>query len=359
MRLPLWVCGVFALACAWAAPAVLRPAWSASSRFAIPPPHRLRGLERSYWVHASLAALPQKGYWGPAFPAAVPPTPEEVKRAAGLLAGEYGANRLYLIYHQEIPLDEARRVFAAWRRACPRGVELVPAFVLRMYDKAETEVFRPEELRALCRFLKREVNARRAAVYDIYPKREQGPCAALLAEEYPGGLIRVGLQPGEPLAAPFVSAVEDTWSALCHGKSSDDWQAPGFGAETLRRWVAERNAGALPVAWDLVAVAWDYSVTERGAYPGYDDAEKNMPLPAGRNRAAAREVLAAAAPGRLAGFSSDLFILQVNSRSAAHDRPAGAFYEALKRGERYAGYYAAPLREIASIYRELGDGRAP
>ena len=29
-------------------------------------------------------------------------------------------------------------------------------------------------------------------------------------------------------------------------------------------------------------MAWDYAATERGAYPGYDDAAKNMPLPAGR-----------------------------------------------------------------------------
>ncbi len=324
-----------------------------------PAPVDLRHLERSFWVHASLGLGTQKGYWGPGFPATPAPPEQDVRRAARLLTREYGANRLYLIYNHEMPLEDARRVFAWWRRHCPRSAELVPALVLRMYDKAGTEVFTPDDLRQFCVFLKEKVNRRRIAVYDVYPKRDQGAGLAVLAREFPGGLVRVGLQPGEPLDAPFVSAVEDTWSALCHGKSNDDWIQPGFGAQTLRAWVDERKRGSLPVIWDLVTVAWDYSVTQRGEYPGYDDANKNMPLPAGRNTAAAREILSSADGCRLAGFSSDLFILHANSASQPHDGPSGSFYETLKRGEAYRGYYAAPLAEIAGLYRGLRDGRRP
>ena len=114
-----------------------------------------------------------------------------------------------------------------------------------------------------------------------------------------------------------------------------------------------RNGGRLPVVWNLIVVAWDYAVPGRGGYPGYDDAEKNMPLPAGRNRLAQRLIREAAQPAVFGGFSSDLYILNENSRSAAHDGKEGAFYQTLKRGEEYRGYYAQPLQEIAAIYREL------
>jgi hypothetical protein len=164
----------------------------------------------------------------------------------------------------------------------------------------------------------------------------------------------VGLQPGEPLEAPFVAGVEDTWSGMCHGKANDlDWRQPGFGAETLRNWVLARNPETRPIAWDLVVVAWDYTATERGGYPGYDDAEKNMPLPEGRNRMAMELITRTANTKQLAGFSSDLFILHANSRAASHDGEVKSFYECLKRGEDYRGYYGTPFQEIVTLYREL------
>ena len=127
----------------------------------------------------------------------------------------------------------------------------------------------------------RRINPDRLAIYDVAVRPTDPKDLAVLARNYPAGVIRVGLQPAEPLAAPFNAGVEDTWSALCHGNdNAQDWPQPGFGADTLRQWVQARNLGTRAVAWDLVAVAWDYRATERGGYPGYDDAEKNMPLPA-------------------------------------------------------------------------------
>jgi hypothetical protein len=314
-------------------------------------------LERSYWLHASLASLPQRGYWGMDFPAATKPTETEIQNAARLLSGDYAANRLYLIYHNELPLADAEQVFALWRRHCPAEVEIVPTLVLRAYDKQKIEVFSADELKQLAGFFKRAINPKRIAVYDIYAGREQGGGLALLSHEFPNGLIRVGIQPDETIAPPFVAAVQDTWSAFCHGKTQDDWRQPGFGAQTLRRWVEKRNAGDKPVAWDLVVVAWDYAATKRGEYPGYDDARKNMPLPAGRNALAAKEILRCAKPTVLAGFSSDLFILHVNSRSEPHDGSNGGFYETLKRGEVYRGYYAAAFSEVTGFFRGLRAGR--
>jgi len=314
--------------------------------------------ERSYWLHASLGLFTQRNYFGPDFPETPLPTQEEVRNAARLLTGPYAANRLYLIYHRELSLEDARRLFTWWRQACPAEVEIVPALVTQMYDRSLSPVFGPDEMASLADFFHDQINSQHAAIYDIAPDRKLGEAAAVLAKRFPDGVIRLGLQPGESLGAPFVSAAEDTWSAFCHGKANaQDWQQPGFGADTLRRWVRERNGGSGPIAWDLIAVAWDYSATARGSYPGYDDAEKNMPLPEGRNRAGAALIREVAEPKQWAGFSSDLYILHENSRSAAHDGRGNAFYECLKRGEEYRGYYHVPLDEIAGIYREMRDGK--
>lgn len=310
--------------------------------------------ERSFWLHASLGLDARLNYWGTNFPATPMPTEKQVQKAARLLAKDYAANRLYLIYHRELPLEDARRLFAWWRKATPRGVELVPTLVLRMYDRNQTPVFATNELAELAAFFRQQIHPRRLGIYDVHVRPFPPEAMSVLANRFPSGLIRVGLQPGEPLDAPFVAGVHDTWSALCHGKDNTrDWQQPGFGAETLRNWILARNRESRPIAWNLVVVAWDYTPTERGDYPGYDDAEKNMPLPEGRNRAAMQIIRETARPPQLAGFSSDLFILHVNSRAASHDGAGGAFYECLKRGEDYSGYYATPFQEIVSLYREL------
>ena len=315
-----------------------------------------RELERSYWLHASLGLFTQRNYFGPAYPSTTPPTTEEIRHAAKWLSGPGGANRLYLIFHREMSDDETLRVFRDWRAATPDGIELIPALVTRMYDPAESPVFTPEELDHFAPRLREVLPTPVIAIYDIAAKRDHLPFEAVLTQHYPDGIVRLGLQPGEPLATPYRAAVQDTWSAFCHGTDNErDWRQPGFGADTLRKWVAERNGGDQPIVWDLIVVAWDYSATERGGFPGYDDAEKNDPLPAGRNLAARDLIREVAEPRVFGGFSSDLYILQENSRSAPHDGKEGSFYECLKRGEDYAGFYAVPLQEITGIYRELRD----
>lgn len=311
-------------------------------------------LERSYWLHASLADPAQKGYWGAAFPDSIPATPEEIRLAAKLLGQTYRANRLYLIYHREIAVEQAERVFADWQQACGKELELVPTLLLRMYDAQQSQVFTAAELQRLMSFFQQTIHAKRLAVYDVYPGRDQGASLAILGAAFAGELIRVGIQPEENVPAPFVAAVQDTWSGFCHGKTNADWRDRGFGADALARWVERRNRGPARIAWDLIAVAWDYSSTRRGEYPGYDDAARNMPLPAGRNALAVELILRNARPENLAGFSSDLLILQANSRHPAHDGTA-SFYGTLKRGEPYRGYYSGPLEEIAKLFA----GRQP
>ena len=317
--------------------------------------HDLKKLERSFWLNASLAA-PKRGYWGTEFPEPKTPSATQVANASRVLMQEANPNRLYLIHHHELPAARAMQLFRDWRKAVPPAVEIVPVLLLRMYDKALTPVFAEAELQTLVTFFKSEIHPRRIAIYDVLPNRDQGASLSILSQNYKGGLIRVGLQPDEKLGPPYVAAVEDTWSGFCHGKTNEDWQARGFGRDTLRRWVAARNAQPLPIAYDLIVVAWDYDNTKRGEYPGYDDAHKNMPLPAGRNRLAVDEILAHAKEGVLAGFSSDLLILELNSETKEHDG-SQTFYTMLKSGQSYAGYYSEPWREVCTLFKSMAVGK--
>lgn len=311
-------------------------------------------LECSFWVHASLGLFTQSNYFGTTYPPTALPSAVEVKNASRLLTEDYAANRLYLIYHREFPIEQAQQVFSYWKQACPPEVELVPALVLRMYDQEQTPVFTTNELRSLVKELADALHTQKVAVYDIALGRDMADWEAVLKAECPQGLIRLGLQPGEALRPVYTGAVEDTWSAFCHGKDNErDWLRPGFGAETLKSWVRERDQGQQPIVWNLIVVAWDYKATERGAYPGYDDAAKNMPLPAGRNRLATGLIRRNANAEKFRGFSSDLYILQENSRTEVHDGKAKSFYETLKRGEPYKGYYHTPFQEIVTIYQEM------
>lgn len=317
--------------------------------------HDLARLERSFWLNASLAA-PKLGYWGPNFTPPQPPTSAEITNTARTLIQQANPNRLYLIHHRELPVEETKRIFRDWRKACPDSLEIVPSLVLKMYDKATTPVFAAAELDELLTFFQTEIHAEHIAVYDVLPKRDQSDALVSMVKKYPKGVIRVGLQPDEPLDAPFIAAVEDTWSGFCHGLTNQDWQDRGFGRETLRKWVSLRNEQSIRIAYDLIVVAWDYANTKRGEYPGYDDAHKNMPLPEGRNRLAMEEILTNAKPDVLAGFSADLLIIELNSETLQHDG-RNSFYRTLKAGRAYAGYYAKPWQEVCGIFNALSAGK--
>jgi hypothetical protein len=317
----------------------------------------LKRLERSFSIHASLSSLARYGHSGANFVPEVAPSEEEIRNAARLLTSDYAANRLYLIYQHELSVPEIETTFRIWRQACPPEVALVPALILRANDT--NELFSATELRLLSAFFEAEINPGHLAVFDNHARRDQGRALTALASEYGHGLIRLGLQADEPLSAPFVAAVEDTWSAICLGKSNTDWAQPAFGQETLRKRVQNRNESSSATTWNLIIAAWDYSKTAHGEYPGYDDAQKNMPLPSGRNALAATEILRFTKPGLITGFSSDLQALQANSRAATHDGLGYSFYEMLKQGHIYVGYYARPFHEVVKIYQSLRLGKMP
>jgi hypothetical protein len=315
-----------------------------------------RKLERSFWVNASLSDDTRKGYWGVDFPPAPIPSPLQIKNAVHLLAGAYGANRLYLIYNHEYTIDQAESVYRLWKKYAPSTLDLVPTLPLLMYDRDQTPVFTRSELIRLARFFRSMINPEELAIYDVQPNRNMKKWLGILSVVYPHGMIRVGLQPDETLNAPFTCGVQDTWSGVCTGGTNSDWARMPGGEETLRKWVRCRNAQNDPISWDLITVAWDYHSTKDGVYPGYDDANRNMPLPKGRNGLVARLILSVADAKSFAGFSSDLYILEANSLAPTHDGASHSFYSTLRSGKPYRGYYHAPLDEIAKIYRSLAKG---
>src|SRR3954470_23229954 len=251
----------------------------------------LKHLERSFTVDASLAAFAAGDSARTNFPYLVAPSETEIRNAAHLLTGEYGASRIYLVYRKEIPIGDAERVFETWRQTLPAHVEVVPALVLRASDRQQTELFSGAEIQSLTRFFKSQINPTRLGIVNGAGEPEEGVSFKLLATECKSGICLVGLPPGVKLGEPFHSAVADTSNALCKGKSNDDWQQAGFGLDALRRSIRTRNEQTVPVAWSLLIAACDYSATGSAAEPGLNDFERKMPLPSGRNIAAAREVL--------------------------------------------------------------------
>src|SRR5437899_3547837 len=326
-----------------------------ASAFASSESERLKHLERSFSLHASLAAPTQNGNWDTNFPSLEPPTETQIHNAARVLTQDYNANRLYLIYQKEIPLVDAERVFQIWRAACPSDVEIVPALMLNAGTN-QHQLFSAAEIRRLGEFFRQEVNPKRLAVLGSIDARLNESSVKTLSPNFTAGLLRLGLQPGEK--GPFSAGIVETRTALCSSQSNEQWQHDASGLEALRKWIDARNEQSLPITWGLVAVGCDDSKANHTSL-GPNDPERNIPIISGRNAMAISEILQRGKTPSLAGFSVDLQALQVSSQAVSHDGSGYSFYELLKRGQVYVGYYARPFLEIVNAYGTMRSGKMP
>lgn len=296
-----------------------------------------------------------------------PPTQNEIRNAKNALRTVYHTNQLYLIYHRQFELDEAKTVFLNWKSAkvdSANAQKIVPTLILENYKNNKCN-FSNSELTDLVAYLRDNINSREIAVYDhlnveVDPKRDYCNQLNIIKNTHGGELHRVGLQPGEPLIAPFDKGVEDTYSAVSAGSANNLWETScGYGnkataRETLSSWIDERVPNS-KVAWDFIVVGFDYSINSPCGADGFEAGD--TPLPKGRNRLVHDLIVSRYPEGgrhnNWAGFSFDGRIIEPHS--IFKDPVSERFYTKLKAGMRYTGHFKDPLNDIADIF-DIYDG---
>ena len=330
------------------------------------------GFETSYWIDLDLAEHSMRGYWRPVESLDPEATPDsiEIANATRLLADEYGADKLYVVYHRQFEPDDARRVMGYWKSEGDRhGLEIVPTLVIESYAEPSTMNFTDSLLCDFAGWCMANINPDEFGIYDVYIRQAEGTPQdiqmGVLRNAIGDKLVRVGLQPGETLNRYCIGGVEDTWTAECQGLTDELWANPDsvdgtdlYGRKLLAAWVAERADSAEPrrIVWDMIPVAWDYDkpVDERGyVCPGDDALINDPPLP-GRI-AMCHECIVEGYPegmltDKFGGYSCDLHILQANSAG----RPDSiSFYSQLKQGKPYTGYFAGAMDQVSTLYKEI------
>lgn len=334
-------------------------------------------FETSYWIDIDLAEHPVRGYWRPVEsldPEEVPDS-TDIANASRLLAEQYGADKLYVVYHRQFELDDARRIFSYWKTEGERnGLEIVPTVVLECYSEPSAMNFADSTICDFASWCVENVNADEFGIYDVYIRQDEGSPQdtqmGILREAIGDKLVQIGLQPGEDLNHYCRSGVEDTWTAECQGLTNELWANPDsvdgtdlYGRKLLASWVAERADSAQPrrIVWDMIPVAWDYDkpVDDRGYVCPGDDALINDPPIPGRIAKCHECIVEGYTDGMLTekfgGYSCDLHILQANS--AGHPDSI-SFYRQLRNGEPYTGYFASAMNQISDLYKEIATLKA-
>jgi len=330
------------------------------------------GFETSYWIDLDLAERSMRGYWQPVEslePESIPDS-VDIANATRLLAEEYGADKLYVVYHRQFELDSARHVMNFWKTEGARhGLDIVPTLVIENYAEPSTMNFSDSTLCDFAEWCVENVNPDEFGIYDVYIRQTEGSPQdrqmGILRETIGDKLIRVGLQPGEQLNRYCRGGVEDTWTAECQGLTDELWSNPDsvngtdlYGRKLLATWVAERadSTESRRIVWDMIPVAWDYDkpVDERGyVCPGDNALINDPPLP-GRIAKCHDCIVGGYAEGLLTekfgGYSCDLHILQDNS--AGHPDSI-SFYGQIRKGEPYTGYFAGAMQQVSDLYKHI------
>lgn len=328
-------------------------------------------FELSYWVDIDVNHNNGRGYWFNVDnkPEDVVPTEQDIKNSCQGLAEVYHGDKVYVTYHRQFEIEKAKQVFLHWKKyGSQYGLEVVPTVVLESYATPTMLNFSNAELVSLAQWCAENVNQSEFGIYDVYVRQSIGSVQDLQLTEIKSktslNLVRVGIQPGEKMNSYFNSGVQDTWSAECQGITNELWENPRYyngtnkyGRKLLQEWVAERIAGeSRKMIWNLIPVAWDYDAPLDPfgySFPG-DDALINDPPVEGRLALSKKYILSWYHQGTsnrlFGGFSCDLHILEANSYGKP-ERPS--FYEQLRKGLPYTGYFSAAMNEVAEVYKSL------
>lgn len=328
------------------------------------------GFEISYWIDIDLRTNNGRGYWFHVSdkPADVLPTNYQIWAAASRCRYSYHGLSLYVIYHRQFEINDAKTVLQYWKNhANSMGMTVVPVVVLEDYVSPTAGVnFTDAEIPDFAEWCINNINPNEFGVYDIYNNR-QGPGTAqntqlgIIKNRIGNKIVRVGLQPGETMNPNILRGIQDTWSAECQGLTNSLWENPvryqetnNYGRKLLVNWVNDRVANEnRPISWCLIPVAWDYdSPVDPYGYicPG-DDALINDPPIAGRVTLCHSYIVGVYPGGssnpKFGGYSCDLHILQSNSVGRPDD---STFYDHIKTDQLYTGYFSSAINEIASVY---------
>ncbi len=328
-------------------------------------------FERSYWVEIDVRHNNNRGYWYNVETQAedVVPTEQEIENSCQGLAEVYKGDKLYVIYHRQFEIEKAKQVFLHWKKyGAEYGLEIVPTIVLESYATPSKLNFSNSEIASLAQWCEENINKSEFGIYDVYVRQSIGSVQDLQLTEIKSqtklNLVRVGIQPGEKLNSYYHSAVQDTWSAECQGLTNELWEHPRYfsgtnkyGRRLLNEWVNERiNGESRKIIWNLIPVAWDYdSPLDPFSYvfPGDDALINDPPIP-GRLVLSKKYILSWYTEGSsnrlFGGFSCDLHILEANSFGKP-ERPS--FYEQLRKGLPYTGYFSGAMNEVAEVYDSL------
>jgi hypothetical protein len=328
------------------------------------------GFEISYWVDIDLRTNNGRGYWFHVAdrPADIVPTSYQIWAACSRLKFTYHANMLYVIYHRQFEINEAKAALQLWKfHANSMGLTLIPIVVLEDYVAPNGGVnFTDIEIPDFAEWCINNINPDEFGVYDIYGNRQgantaQNTQLGIIRNRIGNKIIRLGLQPGEAMNSNLLRGVEDTWTAECQGLTNALWEFPvsylgtnNYGKNLLVNWVNERVVyESRKVSWNLIPVAWDYdNPVDPYAYicPG-DDALINDPPVAGRinlcHSYIASVYPSGGANSKFGGYSCDLRILELNSVGCGE---TPTFYEKIAQDLIYTGRFSAGLNQVAAVF---------
>lgn len=326
--------------------------------------------ELSYWIDMDVSGGHIRGYWyNVSSQDPIDPTPtNHIQNACKKLRNDYGATKLYVIYHRQYEIPIAKTIFKAWKQyGDANNLEIVPTVVLQDYSSTQNMNFTDEEINGFVRWCVEEIHPKEFGIYDVYTRDRPGQPQAIqintLRNFIGNKLVMVGMQPGVTINNDFLFAVQDTWTAECQGRTNDLWENPVYfngtnlyGRKLLEAWVNERrNNDSRKVVWNLIPVAWDYDTSDPLSYacPGDDQYKNDSPIP-GRLLLCHEYFISWYSQGlkdeKFGGYSCDLHILQANSGGRGENP---SFYKALRDNINYSGDFANTMLEIGNLYKEL------
>lgn len=326
--------------------------------------------ELSYWIDMDVLGGHLRGYWyDVSSQDPIDPTPSiHIHNACQKLRNDYGATKLYVIYHRQYEISIAKTIFKAWKQhGNANNLEIVPTVVLQDYSTNQNMNFTDEEINSFARWCIEEINPNEFGIYDVYTRDRTGQPQAnqinTLRHFIGNKLVMVGMQPGITINNDYLFAVQDTWTAECQGRTNELWENPVFyngtniyGRRLLETWVIERrDKYAGKVVWNLIPVAWDYETSDPLSYvcPGDDQFKNDPPIP-GRLLLCHEYFVSWYNQGlkneKFGGYSCDLHILQANSGGRGE---TPSFYKALRENLNYSGDFADTMVEIGNLYKEL------